>query len=238
MNRWMKHVAWLAALAMAAPSSAAAQTLFYNGNWNLTDGQTSATNTGNANAIIFENFVVGGLGWNVTGLFGEFHQKGALWTTANWEIRTGITAGNAGTLVASGIGPTTNAATGRALGAFTEYRATISGLNLLFAPGTYWLGLAPVGASTAAGNDIYLSYTAGVNGVNSVLDGDFFVRSVVHNYQEPAAFSNVNFALGVLGTVVTQQQPPSSSVPEPSSLALMFAGSAVLAGVARRRRTQ
>ena len=230
MNRWIARSGALALLALSAQTPMAAQTLFYNGNWSLTDGQTSATNTGNADAVLFENFVVGGSGWNVTGLFGDFLRRGAGWSTANWEIRSGMSAGNGGTLVASGFGTTTNVATGRSNFNYTEYRATVSGLNLTLGPGTYWLGLAPVGLSTSPGNDIYLSYTSGANGVNALLDGDFFRRSLSDNYQEPPFFGNPNFAVGVLGTLAT------TTVPEPGSM-LLVAGGLIAVGFSRRRRT-
>ena len=79
MSNCIIRAAQGAALVLAMQAPAAAQTLFYNGQWNLVDGQTSATNTGNPNQVIFENFVVGGSGWNVTGVFGEFLVRGAGW---------------------------------------------------------------------------------------------------------------------------------------------------------------
>jgi hypothetical protein len=232
MHRWISRVSLAAALTLVVDSSAAAQTRFYNGQYNGVDAQSSSYNTYVGNIMLFDNFVVGGSGWQVSGLFGEYFTDNS-WTTASWEIRSGITPGNGGTLVASGTGATTNVATGRSGGRYVEYRTRVTGLNLLLAPGTYWLGISPIAINSATG-DIYLSRTSGLNGVNALIDGDYFGRTPTVAYAEYNGLPNLDFAYGVEGTLVTGQQPPSTTVPEPSTFVLVI--TALSAMVLWRRR--
>ena len=69
-------------------------------------------------AATFQNF--NWAGGTVTGLATN-NLSGLNPTTAYWEIRSGVSEGNGGTLVASGTGATTNQATGRSDFGFNEY---------------------------------------------------------------------------------------------------------------------
>ena len=73
---------------------------------------------------------------------------GPLGTTAYWEIRSGLTAGNGGTLLASGDGTDTTTNTGQTFTgipglSIPVYTNEVNGLSVTLGPGTYWLAVAP-----------------------------------------------------------------------------------------------
>src|SRR5207244_8348415 len=86
---------------------------------------------------------------------------GEVITGADWEIRTGISAGNAGTLVAGGItsAPVVTL-TGRSGFGYLEYMVQVNGLNVTLAPGHYWLNVTPVDGGTGRS---FNSTTSGTN---------------------------------------------------------------------------
>jgi hypothetical protein len=221
----------VAALATAAPSAAQGQ-LFYNGEFNGVDGLASERNTSIAQAMTYDNFVVTGSGWTVTGLFGDFLTDVAS-TVADYEIRSGVSAGNGGMLLFSGAGViATQVATGRSGFGYTEYRTTISGLNFFLAPGAYWMGISLVGSGSGSGR-AFVSTTSGTNGVNPVTDATgvlnsstFAANFAVNLYGED------DFAYGINGT-----QGPQDVVPEPATMTLLATGLAGMAA-ARRRKTR
>jgi PEP-CTERM motif len=216
------------AIAQAPPGS-----LWYNGDFNGVNGLSNERNTLIIQAGVYDDFnVTGGPFWNVTAVFSD-NLENTVITGADWEIRTGLSNGNAGTLIASG---TTNSPvvtpTGRSGFGFTEYMVEVTGLNvflpMLPSGQHYWLNVTPVGDGTGG---IYNSTTSGLDCVgtpcgndqnaffNSTYFGTYFTSTA--NEGQPYDYSN-----GVIGTVV----------PEPSTLALVACGVGALLIVVRRRR--
>src|ERR1039457_4250183 len=76
---------------------------WYNGDW-----QSGISSPGNFYAWaqqfgrVYDDFVVPDGGWTVVGVFSHNNMGSTAVTQASWEIRSGVSAGNQGTLVASG----------------------------------------------------------------------------------------------------------------------------------------
>ncbi|HEV2424516.1 MAG TPA: hypothetical protein VGZ29_06795 [Terriglobia bacterium] len=194
--------------------------LFYGGdlnpNWTSVNGLANDNTLLVANTSTFIPFTVDSPGWSVTGLFtndiadGYNHIDPA---EATWSIATGMSDGNAGTVIASGTAGAAFTPTGRvAFGSHPEYTVLVSvdpPVNL--APGQYWLSVVP--QCTVAGNSCesaqyFVSNTQGTNsygppepGGRSFLNSAFFG----HTYSAVCgliAASGCNlFSGGVLGTV-------------------------------------
>src|SRR5438270_4511520 len=106
------------------------RTLWYNGDFNYVNGLANERNTLVTQAAVYEDFNVNApLGWHVTAVFSDNLMSTTI-TGADWEIRIGVSEGNAGTLIASG---TTNSPvvtpTGRGGFGFLEYMVEVTGLN-------------------------------------------------------------------------------------------------------------
>jgi hypothetical protein len=220
------------AIAQAPPGS-----LWYNGDFNGLNGLANERNTIVTQAAVYDDFdVTAPLGWHVTAVFSDnllIPSFPPTITGADWEIRTGISEGNAGTLIASG---TTDSPivtrTGRGTFNFDEFMVEVTGLNvflpMLPSGRHYWLNITPVG--NGAGRS-FNTTTSGANCVgspcgndqnaffNSTFFGAYFTSTA--NEGEPTDFSN-----GVIGTVV----------PEPATVALVTCGVGALLIALRHRR--
>lgn len=205
--------------------------LWYNGDpqvSNLINGiNTQSVPVSN----VYDDFIVpSGQTWNVTGVFSNDVIENFTATQAEWEIRSGVSAGNGGTLIASG----TNAATSTVFG--FDFTIAVSGLNVSLSPGTYWLTVAPVD-SLMPGHDSFISATTGTNaiGLPAGNDGKAFWNSpsFSENFASTTALSftpGSDFSMGVSGTVSDQ-----GSVPEPSAIILLGSVILAVAGLTRRR---
>jgi hypothetical protein len=216
------------AIAQAPPGS-----LWYNGDFNHVNELANERHTLVSQAAVYDDFnVTAPLGWNVTAVFSD-NLSNTVITGADWEIRTGLSEGNGGTLIASG---TTNSpvviATGRSGMGYTEYMVEVTGLNVLLpmlpSGQHYWFNVTPVGNGVGRS---FNSDTSGVNCVGSPCgnDGNAFFNSTFFganftstaNVGQPGDFSN-----GVIG----------NAVPEPATVALLTCGlGALLIAVHRRR---
>jgi len=207
--------------------------LFYGGdfdpnnpNANGLANENDAIDGGNPyGAATYQNFVVDSSGWNVTGLFTN-NLSGLNPATGYWEVRSGISEGNGGTLVASGTGAVTNTPTGRSGFGFTEYQNEVDGLNITLAPGTYWFAVVPQDPNNP--NRSFNSNSFGLNAVGTQISNDQFFNSALFG----ANFTNANnegvfptFSGGVEGT----------EMPEPSSIVMLGCGLIAGAGVVRHR---
>jgi hypothetical protein len=101
-RRFATVVAAVSILSVGYPAMAAgATTLWYNGDIDQRDAITNQT--GAADGIVYDNFVVPvGKTYTISAVFSNDAMYGAQASTAYWEIRSGVSAGNRGTLVASG----------------------------------------------------------------------------------------------------------------------------------------
>ena len=181
-------------------------TLWYNGDFDGIDGLTNEDNTSLGSgqfAHIYDDFIISEPGgWHVTALFSDNLENTNV-TSATWEIRQGMSAGNGGTLVASGSGTPSVTPTGRSGFGFTEFQVEIDGLDITLAQGTYWLNVTPVGDLTGRSFD---STTSGFDCVGTpccnddtaFLDSNFFGA----NFEPVADFGSQfhDFSMGVIGT--------------------------------------
>jgi hypothetical protein len=218
------------AIAQAPPGS-----LWYNGDWNQFNALSNERNTIVSQASVYDDFnITGGPMWNVTAVFSDNAFQSMVVTGADWEIRTGVSNGNAGTLVASG---TTNSPTvtptGRSGIGGTEYMVEVTGLNLtlsaLPAGQHYWLNVTPVGNGSGRSFDTTTSGTNCVgtpcgNDTNSWFNSTFF--GVFFGPASNQVGSPADFSMGVIGNVV----------PEPATLALLTCGLGALLIALRRWR--
>lgn len=237
LKQVMLRVAAVAAIAAAVPTTAQAQ-LWYNGDFNGVNGLSSERNTVVSQSMVFDNFVVTGAGWTINSVFGNFLSN-FTWSTADFEIRTGVSLGNAGSLVASGSGAATQVATGRSGLGFDEYTATISGLSIFLNPGTYWLGVSVVGSGNNGNDRAFLSTTSGTNGSNATIDGVAYFNSTFFfaNFATASGQTGTpsDFSLGVDGAGSGQSTGGDDVVPEPATMTLLATGLAGMAAARRRR---
>ena len=225
------HGAWLAlllSLVIMRPSSA--DTLWYNGDNDHLNGLLASDSTDSAgfSATVYDDFnVTSAGGWNVDGAYGTFlYTSDTVTPLANWTILSGVSGGNAGTVVASG----TSTITVTPIGVDHQYTiddVSITGLNVNLAPGTYWLGLQP---ETTVGY-AYLTSTSGANAVGTPAgnDGNAFYTNDYYGvyFGSTQPVSGHDFSLAITGIKV---------VPEPSSYALVRIGLLAIGWKLRKRR--
>ena len=65
-------------------------------------------------------------------------------TEASWEIRSGMSEGNGGKLVASGRGPAKETCNLASRNSLNLCRIQVDAFSVLLAPGKYWLSVTPV----------------------------------------------------------------------------------------------
>lgn len=133
--------------------------LFYGGDFNADNLQANALpnetdivvaaggSTPNYGAAVFGNFeVTAGQTWSVTGLFSNVLStaSGVSPKQAYWEIRSGLSMGNAGSLVAFGTAADSYTPTGRSGMGLTEYTVKVFITpSVVLTSGTYFMAVIP-----------------------------------------------------------------------------------------------
>jgi hypothetical protein len=183
-----------------ASAQALSGSLWYNGDLNGVNGLSNESNTSlgaGEFGSVYDDFNVTGSGWTITAVYSNDLMSNTTATGATWEIRSGVSAGNGGTLVASGstMSPVVTS-TGRSFSGLTEYTVEVTGLNVTLAAGTYWLNVTPSDSGTGRS---FISNTSGFNSVGTPGGNDM------------NAFFNSNFFGANFGSTADQGQPSDFS---------------------------
>jgi PEP-CTERM motif len=222
-------------VALGVSKPAGANTLWYNGDFDFNYGIYNVENNGIGNGYVYDNFTVSaGEVWNIDSIWSNNLMDRIGVTQATWSIRTGVSAGNGGTVVASGTSAATQTYTGNSVPGYNEYKIGVSGLNINLDPGTYWLSVTPI----AFGNSEFWfnSSTSGSGAVGtpSGNDGNSFFDSPVFdiNFDSISTLLEVDldFSMGVGGT--------AKPIPEPASVLGLLAIGALGAGSTLKRKFQ
>ena len=192
------------------PQFLGASTLYYGGDSGPTDITVSnEENTTVADARVYDNFTVpNGQAWNVSGLFSNDSLSNGLTTItqALWEIRTGVSEGNGGALLFSGMSAASQIATGRTdVFGNPEYTIGVS-VSFVLGPGTYWITVVPSDSGTGRASAITSvnqtnmvgTHIYGNDFFSSTYYGDNFVNTLTLS---PGESMLGNFSDGVTGSV-------------------------------------
>src|SRR5204862_196963 len=195
--------------------------LWYNGDFNGVNGLANEDNTSLGSgqfASVYDDFIVPSPGWNVTAVFSD-NLANTTVTGALWEIRQGVSEGNGGTLIASGMTMTPVVTpTGRSGFGFTEFMVEVTGLNVNLAAGTYFLNVTPIGDLSGRSFDSTTSGTNCVgtpcgNNMNAFFNSNFFGANFTSTSNEGQP---TDFSMGVEGTTGgggTPSPTPTATVP-------------------------
>lgn len=215
-------------IAVAVPASAL--TFWYGGDPNYVGSVLSESGGYAGNAMAYDDFKVTGKGWDVHTILGNF-QMNFNASQAYYEVRSGVSEGNGGTLVSSGIFNVTQTYMCNYAGSNVY---TVAGNVAAFdlAPGTYWLGLAPVGSSS---NDIaWATETSGSGAYGKLIgDGQTYLNWSNGSYdfsslRTVTGSNKVDLSYGVIANPAV--------VPEPSAMLAMGMGMLSFVPFLRRRK--
>jgi hypothetical protein len=140
--------------------------LWYNGDFDGVDGLSNELDTSLGDqqyAHAYDDFdVTDQSGWDVGAVFSN-NLTDTIIIGATWEIRQGISPGNGGTLIASGMTVTPLVTgTGRSGFGYTEYSVQVNGIFVHLPPGNYFLNVTPIGDLSGRS---FVSTTSGANAV-------------------------------------------------------------------------
>ena len=228
---------FLATLLVVSAAESQAQALWYNGD--PVAGSAVLTQRSSVwTAIAYDNFVVNDPNWMVNGLFGNFMVfdnpvPHPLPTTAFWEIRTGISTGDGGSLLYSGENSFSWTPNGFNMGGIGHYGEVSGFTPFALGPGTYWLGIAPLWDFHNLDDAIWIYFANLANGPNALHDKKYFFNSPSDAFGGPYDFVENNglatdLSYGVLGTI--------DSVPEPETVLLLGTGLVAIGLLASRLR--
>ena len=185
--------------------------LFYGGDFDSTNsnanGLASEKDLIVSQAEVLNPFLVpSGHSWSVTGVFGNtLSTVGVIDPSqADWSIRTGVSNGNGGTIVASGTSTATYTATGRNGFGLNEYTVFVdlSGSPITLTSGKYFLEVVPYCTNTNDSNcgsaRYFESDTQGINRQGRQPKDDSFFNSSFFgaNYQPTGGSSGACAGLG------------------------------------------
>jgi hypothetical protein len=230
----MLKEALFAAVLCAFPAFAAT-TYWYNGDYDGNDALLNEQGGTLGTSLTYDDFIVGPAGVTLTGLFSnDFLPTGITVTQAYWEIRSGVSVGNGGTLLASGTTASiTNTDLGIADSTFELFNVESDIAPVTLSQGTYWLTFAPVLPTF----DAYVATTSGANAIGSPAanDGDSFTNSSARGLNFVTGFSQIPTGGDVPGGVdFSEGLFTGSSAPEPST-GVLVGGAAILAGLFKSR---
>ncbi len=226
-------------MALSQVSICSAAVLWFNGD-PASGGVSNERNTTSdygtlIDRALYEDFLVTEAPWHVESFFSYSSSSLAAITGADWEIRSGVSSGNGGTLIASGFTATDYTWTPNwpnPNGGPTRLDVDIADLELVLPMGRYWLMVRPVGWGFGEPGRAWLNGTNGANaiGLPAGNNGNNFLwfKPPDDAYFRPAENPPgvvFDFSMGVEGHLV----------PEPISWWLLAAGLIALAGAHKLR---
>jgi hypothetical protein len=212
---------------------------WYTGNpedaLSATVGLTNEVSSAHGQANVYDEFIVpAGSGWDVTSVFSDDSMLGTtVVTQANWQIRSGVSSGNGGTLIASGASAASQDQIYSGAGYVID-TIQVNNLSVDLAPGTYWLSVAPVitnsdTAGTVPTNDAGAVGLPTENGMG-VGTFDNYPSVGLDYFADPTSGGSPHdWSMGLYAT-------PLGATPEPSAFGLMAIGWLAVWAAPRLRR--